>query len=154
MRKKTTAWMIWIDDMLDRVSAAAPAVVLVVEDEPLLRELAVEFIEDAGFLALEAGDAEEAVALLEARSDIAVVFTDINMPGNMDGLKLAHMVRDRWPTKKIVVASGRVRLAPSEMPSNSFFLQKPYRGEAVVARLRSLVGPTGLQLRPLTSISR
>ena len=111
MRKKTTAWMIWIDDMLDRVSAAAPAVVLVVEDEPLLRELAVEFIEDAGFLALEAGDAEEAVALLEARSDIAVVFTDINMPGNMDGLKLAHMVRDRWPTKKIVVASGRVRLA-------------------------------------------
>jgi len=80
-----------------------PVVVLIVEDEWLLRMLAVEVVEEAGFVVLEAGDADEAVALLEARSDIALVFTDINMPGSMDGLKLAHAVRDRWPRVKILV---------------------------------------------------
>jgi DNA-binding response OmpR family regulator len=131
--------------MLDRVSAVAAAVVLIVEDEPLLREIVVEFVEDAGFVALQAGDAEEAVALLEARSDIAVLFTDINMPGRMDGLKLAHMVCDRWPPIRILVASGQVRLQQSDLPPNSDFLGKPYRGEAVIARLRSLVGCAALQ---------
>jgi two-component system, response regulator PdtaR len=63
--------------------------VLVVEDEPLLRMMAVEVVEEAGFVALEAGNADEAVALLESRSDISLLFTDINMPGSMDGLKLA-----------------------------------------------------------------
>jgi CheY-like chemotaxis protein len=69
-----------------RASSQVPTIVLIVEDEPLLRELAVEVVEDAGFAALEAGDAEQAVALLETRSDIAVLFTDINMPGSLDGL--------------------------------------------------------------------
>ena len=90
--------------MPDRVSTAASAVVLIVEDEALLRELAVEFVEDAGFVALEAGDAEQAIALLEARSDIAVLFTDINMRGSMDGLELARAVHDRWPPVRIIVA--------------------------------------------------
>ncbi len=128
--------------MLDRVSATAPAVVLIVEDEPLLRELAVEFVEEAGFVALEAGDADEAVALLKARSDIAVLFTDINMPGSMDGLGLAHAVRDRWPPIKIIVASGRVRLKQSDLPPNSAFLEKPYHGKAMIAQLRSMVDPS------------
>src|SRR5450631_4491180 len=101
--------------MLDRVSAPVPAVVLVVEDDPLLRELAAEFLEDAGFLVLEAGDAEQAVDLLQSRSDIAVLFTDINMPGSMDGLELAHAVHDRWPPIKILVASGQVRPKPSDI---------------------------------------
>jgi CheY-like chemotaxis protein len=134
--------------MLDRVSATARTVVLIVEDEPLLRELAVELIEDAGFVALEAGDAEEALAQLEARTDITVLFTDVSMPGSMDGLKLAHTVCDRWPPIKILVVSGQVRLAQSDMPPNSLFLRKPYRGEVVIARLRSLVGPTGLRHQP------
>jgi two-component system, response regulator PdtaR len=128
--------------MLDRASATAPAVVLIVEDEPLLRELAVEFIELAGFIALEAGDAEEAVALLEARSDIAVLFTDVNMPGSVDGLGLAHTVRDRWPPIKILVASGRVRLKRSDLPPNSVFLEKPYHGETMIAELRTMLDPT------------
>jgi two-component system, response regulator PdtaR len=132
--------------MRDRVSATAPVVVLIVEDEPLLRELAVEFVEEAGFVALEAGDADEAVALLEARSDIAVLFTDINMPGGMDGLELAHAVRDRWPPIKILVTSGQLRLGPSDLPSNGIFLGKPYRGEAVIARLHLLVDPTGTSI--------
>jgi DNA-binding response OmpR family regulator len=136
--------------MLDRVSATAPAVVLIVEDELLLRELVVEFVEQAGFVALEAGDADEAVALLEARSDIAVLFTD-NMPGSMDGLKLAHTVRDRWPPINILVASGQLRLGPSDLPSNGVFLGKPYCGEAVIARLHLLVDPAQTSISSLTN---
>jgi two-component system, response regulator PdtaR len=125
--------------MTDEASNTPPVVVLVVEDEPLLRELVVETVEDAGFVALGAGDADEAIALLQARPDIAVMFTDINMPGSMDGLELAQTVRDRWPPIKILVASGQIRLQQSDLPSNSAFLEKPYRGEAMIARLRSLV---------------
>lgn len=115
-------------------------VVLIVEDEPVLRMLAVEVVEEAGFIAIEARDADEAVILLESRTDIAMLFTDINMPGSMDGLKLAHAVRDRWPPIKILVVSGKQRLQPSELPSNSCFLGKPYQVTALVEELRLLVG--------------
>ena len=114
-------------------------VVLIVEDDPLLRMLAVEVVEEAGFLVLEAGNADEAVALLETRLDISLLFTDIEMPGSMDGLKLARAVRDRWPPIKILIVSGKVRLRPSELPSNSRFVGKPYQTAAMVAELRSLV---------------
>lgn len=113
---------------------------LVVEDEPLLRMMAVEVVEEAGFVALEAGNADEAVALLESRSDIALLFTDINMPGSMDGLKLAHAVRGRWPPIKILLVSGQVQLQPSQLPSSSRFVGKPYRPAAMVEELRSLDG--------------
>jgi len=115
-------------------------VVLVVEDEPLLRILAVEVVGEAGFTAIEASDADEAVILLESRTDIALVFTDINMPGRMDGLKLAHAVRDRWPPIKILVVSGRQQLQSSDLPSNSCFVGKPYVASALVEELRSMVG--------------
>jgi two-component system, response regulator PdtaR len=115
-------------------------VVLVVEDEPLLRELAVEVVEEAGFAALEAGNAGEALALLESRPDIALLFTDINMPGAMDGLKLARAVCDRWPAIKILVVSGQVRLRQSDLPPDSCFLAKPYLATAVIAELRALAG--------------
>jgi CheY-like chemotaxis protein len=111
-----------------------------VEDDPLLRMLAVEVVEEAGFIAIEARDADEAVVLLESRTDITLLFTDINMPGSMDGLKLAHAVRDRWPPIKILVVSGKQRLQPSELPSNSCFVGKPYQVAALVEELRSLVG--------------
>ena len=115
-------------------------VVLVVEDEPLLRILAVEVVEEAGFTAIEASDADEAVILLESRTDITLLFTDINMPGSMDGLKLAHAVRDRWPPIKILVVSGKKRLQSSDLPSNSCFVGKPYQASALVEELRSMVG--------------
>ena len=115
-------------------------VVLVVEDELLLRMLAVEVVEEAGFIAIEARDADEAVILLESRTDITLLFTDINMPGSMDGLKLAHAVRNRWPPIKILVVSGKQRLRPSELPSNSCFVGKPYQPSALVAELRTMVG--------------
>jgi CheY-like chemotaxis protein len=111
-----------------------------VEDEPLLRMLAVEVVEEAGFIAIEARDADEAVRLLESRTDITLLFTDINMPGSMDGLKLAHAVRDRWPPIKILVVSGKQQLQISDLPSNSWFVRKPYHTAALVEELRSLVG--------------
>jgi two-component system, response regulator PdtaR len=127
--------------VIDAPSGKSPPVVLVVEDEPLLRMMAVEAVEEAGFVALEAANADEAVALLESRSDIALLFSDINMPGSMDGLKLAHAVRGRWPPIKILLVSGQVRLQPSQLPSSSRFVGKPYRAAAMVEELRSLVGP-------------
>jgi CheY-like chemotaxis protein len=125
--------------MMGISAGKARPVVLVVEDEPLLRMLAVGVVEDAGFMAIEAGDADEAVILLESRTDITLLFTDINMPGSMDGLKLAHAVRDRWPPIKILLVSGQQRL-PSALPSNSCFFIKPYQASALVEKLRSLVG--------------
>jgi CheY-like chemotaxis protein len=106
--------------------------------------LAVEVVEEAGFVALEAADADEAVVLLEARSDICLVFTDINMPGSMDGLKLAQAVRDRWPSVKILVVSGQMRPRQADLPLNTRFLEKPYRATAMVEELRSLAGSPGL----------
>lgn len=115
-------------------------VVLVVEDDPLMRRLAVEVVEDAGFAVIEACDADEAVILLESRTDIALLFTDIEMPGSMDGLKLAHAVRDRWPPIKILVVSGKRGFKSSDFPLNSCFIGKPYRAAALVEELRSMVG--------------
>jgi CheY-like chemotaxis protein len=102
-------------------------VVLVVEDEPLIRMDAVGMIGEAGYEVVEASGADEAIACLEARSDIRVVFTDIEMPGSMDGLKLVHAIRKRWPPIVPILASGRVTPLASEMPSDTVFLPKPYR---------------------------
>jgi CheY-like chemotaxis protein len=126
--------------VIDAPSGKSPPVVLVAEVEPLLRMMAVEVVEEAGFVALEAGNADEAVALLESRSDISLLFTDIDMPGSIDGLKLAHAVRRRWPPIKILLVSGQVRLQPFQLPSSSRFVRKPYRTAAMVEELRSLVG--------------
>ena len=123
-----------------RNSAQRRPVVLVVEDEFLLRIHAIEMIEDAGFEALQAADADEAIQILENRSDICIVFTDIQMPGSMDGLKLAHAVRGRWPPIKIVTTSGRINVRIDDLPSGGRFLPKPYRPEEVAGTLRELVG--------------
>lgn len=118
----------------------SPPVILIVDDDPLLLLLAVEIVQDAGFDPIEASDADEAIAILESRSDIVLLFTDINMPGSMDGLKLAHVVRDRWPPIKIMVTSGLMRLSASELPLDSRFLSKPYHAAILISELRSLVG--------------
>jgi two-component system, response regulator PdtaR len=115
-------------------------VILIVEDEFLLRIDSAEMIESAGFEVIQAADADEAIAILAARSDVQVVFTDIQMPGSMDGLKLARFVRNRWPPIKIVATSGFVRIEADDLPAGSVFLPKPYRGAEVVAALRELTG--------------
>ena len=89
-------------------------IVLVVEDEMVLRMRAVDIVEDAGFSSLEAVNVDEALAILESRSDISLLFTDIQMPGSLDGLKLAHAVHKRWPTIKIILVSGQVNLSDGE----------------------------------------
>jgi CheY-like chemotaxis protein len=101
-------------------------VVLLVEDETLIRLDAVDMIAAAGYEVLEAANADQAVKILEARADISILFTDIQMPGSIDGLKLAHAVRHRWPPIKIVTSSGHVKLTLDELPEGARFLPKPY----------------------------
>jgi CheY-like chemotaxis protein len=115
----------------------APAV-LIVEDEALIRLGAVRMIEDAGFEVIEAATADEAIQILESRGDIRVVFTDIHMPGSMDGLKLAHAVRNRWPPIKIIVTSGRELLTERDLPEGGRFLSKPYNRIEIRGALQGL----------------
>jgi len=112
--------------------------VLIVEDEFLLRMDAVDMITAAGFEALEATNADDAIAVLESRRDISVVFTDIQMPGSMDGLKLARAVRGRWPPIKIVATSGRAHVSPQDLPEGGRFLAKPYSPREIAGVLREL----------------
>ena len=117
-----------------------PAVVLVVEDEMLLRMRTVDMVEDAGFTSVEAVDADEAVAILESRSDIALLFTDIQMPGSMDGLKLAHAVHERWPPIKIILVSGQLRLANIDIPADSRFFGKPLEAREMIVEMQNMIG--------------
>src|SRR5438445_466507 len=122
------------------LSAFKRPVVLIVEDEFLLRMDAVDMIAVAGFEVVEAGDADEAIDILESRRDITVVFTDIQMPGSMDGLKLARAVRGRWPPIKIVATSGLVDVGEKDLPEGGRFLPKPYNRNVLASVLRELTG--------------
>src|SRR3954462_2263667 len=104
-------------------SPTIPANVLVVEDEMVLRMRAVDIVEDAGFTAVEAINADEALAILEKRSIISLRFSDIQMPGTMDGLMLAYAVHARWPAIKIILVSGQIKLSDAEKPANSVFFE-------------------------------
>ena len=113
-------------------------VILVVEDDLLLRMDAADIIRDAGFDVLEASNADEAIIILESRNDISVMFTDIQMPGSMDGLKLARAVRGRWPPIKIVTTSGQCVVPATDLPEGGRFLPKPYSAMQVSGLLREL----------------
>jgi CheY-like chemotaxis protein len=113
-------------------------VVLIVEDDFLLRMDAADMIKAAGFEVIEAGNADQALEVLEARPDITVVFTDIQMPGSMDGLKLARAVRGRWPPIKIIATSGRLHVDEVDLPEGGRFLPKPYSHAQVTRVLREL----------------
>jgi CheY-like chemotaxis protein len=129
------AFIMMVQDQL-----TVPTVVLVVEDEMLLRMRAVDMVEDAGYTPVEAIDADQAVKILESRSDIALMFTDIQMPGSMDGLGLAHAVRERWPPIKIIVVSGALKLPDIEIPADSRFFGKPLQAETMIAEMRNMIG--------------
>ena len=120
--------------------SSVPAVVLVVEDEMLLRMRAVDMVEDAGYTSVEAVDADAAFAILESRSDIALLLTDIQMPGSMDGLGLAHSVHDRWPPIKIILVSGQLKLANIDIPAGSRFFGKPLEARVMIAQMQSMIG--------------
>ena len=101
-------------------------VVLVVEDDLLLRWTAVAIIEEAGFDVVEAGTGIEAISVLEKRGDIRTVFTDVEMPGAINGIQLAHLVSTRWPSIGIMATSGQIRLREDDLPAGARFLHKPY----------------------------
>jgi len=125
---------------------AAPPKVLVVEDEMLLRMRAVDIVEDAGFTPIEAGNADEALAILESRSDIVLLFTDIQMPGSMDGLKLAHTVHQRWPSINIILVSGKLTLTAAEKPVHSRFFGKPLEVKQMIAEMQDMIGQGALSI--------
>jgi CheY-like chemotaxis protein len=113
--------------------------VLVVEDEPITRMDVVDQLEEGGFKVFEAPDADRAIKILEANPAIRVLFTDVDMPGSMDGLKLAAAVRDRWPPIRIVVASGLRKINIDALPDDSRFFSKPYNVNEIAATMRRMV---------------
>ncbi len=114
-------------------------VILVVEDHPLIRLNALELISEAGFAGVEASNADEAIRILAARPDIRLVFTDIEMPGTMDGLKLAHYIRGRWPKVHLIVASGKEIIQENQLPSGSKFFSKPYGDHSIIEEMTRML---------------
>jgi two-component system, response regulator PdtaR len=115
-------------------------VVLVVEDDELIRMHAADMVRDLGFETLEAANADDAISLLERCSDITVVFTDIQMPGSMDGLHLVAVVRDRWPPIALLVTSGRPAPLDTALPRGARFVSKPYLSHQLKIHLFALTG--------------
>lgn len=126
----------------------SPPIVLVVEDEMILRMRAVDIVEDAGFVPVEATSADEAIEILEARDDISLLFTDIQMPGSMDGLKLAHATHARWPHIKIILVSGQIEVTDADKPDDSRFFHKPLEVQQMVRELQAMIGKGALTVMP------
>lgn len=127
------------------------AVVLIVEDSAMIRMGAVDIVLSAGYEALEASDADEAIRILEARDDIDLVFTDVHMPGTMDGIKLSHCIRDRWPPVKLIVASGAAILEESSLPFGSRFFSKPYDDHVIADAMARLLSSDDVLHTPPTA---
>ena len=128
-----------------------PPIVLVVEDEMVLRMRAVDIVEDAGFVPIEAISADQALEILESRDDISLLFTDIQMPGSMDGLKLAHATHARWPHIKIILVSGQIAVTDEDKPEDSKFFPKPLEIQQMIAELKDMVGNGALKVMPSLS---
>jgi CheY-like chemotaxis protein len=111
------------------------AVVLVVEDEPILRMNTVDMVEEAGFEVIEAANSKQAIGVLESRSDIDILLSDIHMPPGIDGMMLAATVRDRWPPIAIILLSGQIASTDVNIPEGGVFFSKPYRPTEIVAAL-------------------
>jgi CheY-like chemotaxis protein len=113
--------------------------VLVVEDHPIVRRGVLEVLIEEGFEALESGSAVEAIRMLEARPDIRLVFTDLEMPGTMDGIDLVHYIRNRWPPVKLILVSGKRIVGKSELPAGAKFFSKPYRETTIVEEMAAML---------------
>jgi CheY-like chemotaxis protein len=113
--------------------------VVVAEDELLLRMDIVDALQDAGFIVFEAGNAKEAIDVINAHPEIQALFTDIDMPGSMDGLELAALVKDRWPPISVIVTSGHWKVRRELLPQGSLFMPKPYNSIEIVKSIRELI---------------
>jgi CheY-like chemotaxis protein len=120
-------------------SMTGAAIILVVEDGPLQRLDMIDLAESAGFEVLEAHDADHAIALLEGRFDVRLVLADIDMPGSMNGLRLAAAVRRRWPPIQIILTTAGRAPLPDDMPEGAVFLPKPLNHNRVISTMRDLV---------------
>ena len=113
--------------------------VLVVEDEFLTRMDTASSLESEGFIVYEAANAADAIRSLELHREIRLIFTDINMPGSMDGRALAHYVRGRWPPVKIIVTSGYTKLQEGDLPAGALFIEKPYYPKHIAQKMNELI---------------
>lgn len=116
-----------------------PTTILVVEDEALIRMMSADVLTDAGFHVLEAQNAAEAISVLETADHVELVFTDIRMPGRMDGLELAAFVHAHWPDVRLLVTSGHTVLDDDDIPDGGRFLSKPYQLSRIVSEIRSII---------------
>ena len=117
------------------MAARDPKMVLVVEDEPLVRMVAAETLAEAGYLILEAGTGDEALQIITSGAPLSAVVTDVELPGAVDGLELAKVIEKRWPQIAVIIVSGRRLPPPHELPLKAVFLPKPYSPERLVAAL-------------------
>ncbi|WP_296068224.1 response regulator [uncultured Agrobacterium sp.] len=112
--------------------------ILIVEDEALIRVELVDYFEDEGYRVFEAESADQAIAVLEHHKSVRVVLTDVHMPGTMDGLRLAHYVRDRYPPTILVLTSGAALLSPTDLPADSFFVPKPFDVGMIMRKIEQM----------------
>ena len=124
---------------MDNKNATPPPLVLVVEDNDLLRLYATDMLEENGFSVLAAENAADALKIFESRKDVRLLFTDIQMPGKLDGMDLARQVHARWPSVLLVITSGQVRPARAEIPDDGRFVAKPYRPGDVLTQVNNLL---------------
>lgn len=118
--------------------AISARAILIVEDEPFVRHDLMDFFEDRGFRVFEAADADEAIEMLSAHATIQIVLTDVQMPGSMDGIKLAHYVRDRYPPTLLFVASGMMRPTAQDLPEQAMFIAKPFDPRSILQTIEQL----------------
>jgi two-component system, response regulator PdtaR len=134
-------WLSSCEEADSRVSGLPQKTALVVESNEILKLCMVNLVEMTGLKVVHASSGDEAIRVLESRSDIALLITNVVMPGSIDGVDLAHAVDDRWPSVKIIVVSGKRGLAESDLPTKSLFFTKPYHDEEIAFEIRALVGP-------------
>lgn len=136
------------------MSKAQPAdrkVIVVAEDEPLVRLVACDILSSAGYQVVEGADADAAMVLLETRPDAAVLFTDVNMPGPFNGFALAHLAHGRWPELGIVVTTGGIDLPRlGSLPQGAGFLPKPYSPSRLLQMIAEAAGEFRLPVAPAT----
>lgn len=113
--------------------------VLVVEDDALVRMYGVDIFEEAGFNVLEAGNADDALMILSDGTEVHLVFSDVDMPGSMDGVGLARIVHERWPLIRLLLTSGHHRPLDGDLPESSKFVRKPWTSESLLCQVRNLV---------------
>jgi CheY-like chemotaxis protein len=124
---------------METLTKMPPAVVLVVDDEPMVRMLGADILEGAGYRVIEAADAAEALRVLEGAGGVSLLFTDVNMPGDLDGLDLARTVRKRWPDIRLLIVSGKEHPTGKELPIAGRFMLKPYDVENLLTQVRELL---------------